>query len=310
MSRIALSKVTSGQALSFSSKEQNAMIDAANAFKNGQDNFLVPSKIANTKPGIVDVQNISGETVDQYHYMVVEDFIFKPKDNEDGFKAAASFKVNIFDETNEKHKDAALVILLQPIKKDAVGEAMIVGSSQVRVNIIDEDHKYASLKTGETILQSSPGGPVSLTAQETGTGEKWAYGIFPIEITEQQFKVKNVDNQDTITCVTWDGETEGEEEIQVAMPWELQRTPFDGKEWHDITFEYQDAQHREGTVDDDEPEKIVLLPLYVEDDIIIASRAIAGGINTVDQTTDKQTIWLDANKGGRQWAIDDSEEEE
>ena len=310
MTRKAYQKTVKGEELKFFSTEHNGMIDAAVAFKNNQQGNNVPGGFLNTKTGIVDVQNISGQTVDQFHYMVVEDFIFKPSDNEDFFRNNAAFKVNVFDETNQKHDGAALVILLQPIKANEVGLAMIVGSNQIRVNVVDESHKFATLKTGQTVLESAAGGEVALISQESGTGELWAYGSFPNIVTEQQFRVKRLDVPDTLTCVTYDGTNEGTKEIQVAMPWELRLTPFDGQVWHDITFNYIDFQHREAVFGEDDPVKVIILPLYKEDDIVVGSRNIGGGLDAIDASTGNQAEWLDANKGGRYWATDDSEEEE
>lgn len=311
-------KTTKGQELKFFSSEHNSFIDAADDLKQRQDNFNVPGKIANTKPGIVDVQNISGETVDQYHYMVVEKFIFKPEDNESGFKNEVSFKVNIFDEDNEDHVGAALVVLLQPIKDEAVGLAMIVGSSQIRVNIKDEAHTYAILKSGETILESSFGGPVSMVTKEEGEGEKWAYGCFPNKSLTQQYKVKGLNKPDSITCVTWDGTDEGELEIEVAMDWIMRKTPFDeatGEPRKDISFVYDpdDFHKRTATITvdgEDEEQEQVILPSFEENDIIYASEGIIGGVGVVDKDTDKPLIWLDDNRSGREWSENTEDEEE
>jgi len=308
MSRPPLEKVVSGEVLSFSAVEQNAFIDAANAEKARQQNAVGGRGYANTTPGIVDIQNISSQAVDMFDYMVIEDFIFQPLDNLTEYINNASFKANVYDEDNDAHDDAAIVVLLEPMAAGTVGKAMIVGATQMRVNVTDEAHKFAMIKSGTTILQSAFGGPIRIITKETGTGNKWSYGSFPIENPTQQFIVKSVLNKDSVTCRTWDGTAEGTKDIEIALPYTLRRTPFDGGSRLGIDYTYQTNQKRTGSIGDDE-QKQILMPFIEADDIVYAMKGISGGVGVVSQETGKALEWIMTIFDGRYWAEDDSEDE-
>ena len=85
------------------------------------------------------------------------------------------------------------------------------------------------------------------------------------------------------------------EEVTVAKPWLLQKTPFDGLSRDDITYNYQEISVRRATDDDtSEEEYQKITPSYSVGEKI-ATMAIGG-------------VLADINTAGRCWALDDEYE--
>jgi len=120
----------------------------------------------------------------------------------------------------------------------------------------------------------------------------------------RQFKVQSLQT-DYLICREWDGYTEGDADVRVALPWLLRRTPHDGAAARaSITYTYTDNETR--TADNGaSTETQVIIPSYVASDIIYAERGIFGGtsLNFTDSNgNDIPVEWLDTNVDGRAWA--------
>jgi hypothetical protein len=113
-----------------------------------------------------------------------------------------------------------------------------------------------------------------------------------------QARLVSVGN-DTLQVVTWDGTTEGADEITVAKPFLLRRTPFDGETWNGVDYTYTSATERSGD-DGTNTEDQVVIPPYVADDVVYIVR-VFGGTDTVDGAS-APVAWLDLNVDGRAWA--------
>jgi hypothetical protein len=119
----------------------------------------------------------------------------------------------------------------------------------------------------------------------------------------QQMKVASIAG-DYITCYTFDGVVTGTDEITVAKPWMLRRTPFDGETRNGITYTYSDDVTRDAS-DDDGTETQVIVPSYVVGDLIYAERNIIGGTSleiTMPDNTKRQVAWMDTNRDARAWS--------
>lgn len=131
----------------------------------------------------------------------------------------------------------------------------------------------------------------------------------------KMFKVLRLET-DVIICNTWDGVQAGEDEIKVALPFLLRRTPFDNKGVIRRTFSYEYfSDFQRVSIDsenDDDEENQVITDSYEEDDIIFAVRGIFGGTSVYhdDPTNEIPVVWLDTNDDGRYWGStsDDFEE--
>lgn len=298
----------SGQKLDIHAVEYNAFLNGVKRDKENLVSQQRPGSNTNTQNSIVFVKNVSGQDVRQYHYMVIEGLIFEPDEQDDTpFKAQVSFKVNVYDQNNEAHKEAQICILQDPVGIGRVGRAMLVGSSQIRVNILHEKHNYFQRVSGSTIMQSSPGGEIGSIAKASGTGKLWAYGkILDQFQVKRQFKIVSLDENDIVRAVEHNDGQDGTLVYKLAMPYTLRRTKFDGGSRMGISYTYQDFQKRTGTVGDEE-EKQIIMPFYEVDDIVYASKGIMGGTGVTDQNGDP-IEWLISDS--RYWSIDDSEEEE
>lgn len=307
-----------GGPLNIFADEYNAFLAGVRSDKENSTSFLPPKSNTNTHNSVMFVKNISDRTVKQYECMVVEDFIFNPVNTNQvradiAFKAQTSFKVNVYDETNEKHRDARIVILQEPIAKNKVGLAMVAGSSQIRVNILDQGHCYFTLISGKTILDSSTGGEIGSVFKQAKDGEGWAFGYINGYETKKQFKVIGLQENDVVHCHEYKNAVEGELVYKIALPYLNRRTPFDNKvDPNDPNFRYvySDFNKRKAflTVDGgEEEEDQILTPDYKTGQIIYATRGVVGGTDVKDES-DNPIEWLEDNKDPRWWYEDEDAE--
>lgn len=81
---------------------------------------------------------------------------------------------------NETTHASKWVVTLEPILNGECGAVAVMGLVAVRVNVSDEDHEFAKIKTGDTIyLESAASGGVpiwyrKLQDESEGTGKQWA----------------------------------------------------------------------------------------------------------------------------------------
>jgi hypothetical protein len=118
-------------------------------------------------------------------------------------------------------------------------------------------------------------------------------------VQRARFKVVSV-HTDYLTCHTYDGTTTGTEDIPVAMPWDLRRTPFHGLTVNGVTYTYSSDTQRSATNGTD-TETHVITPPYFAGCEIWAFRAVGGG-TSVTVSSDGVT-WQDMNVSGRAWAV-------
>lgn len=117
----------------------------------------------------------------------------------------------------------------------------------------------------------------------------------------EQFRFKTM-GADTITCVRWDGVTEGVS-VVIYKPWLLRRTPFDGKTrvlqtdrippTITVSYVYSSPSKRTKSAGDI-AETQYITPAYTVDDVIYAVPC--------DQLAG---FYLDINADGRAWAEGD-----
>lgn len=109
---------------------------------------------------------------------------------------------------------------------------------------------------------------------------------------------------DHLVCHSWDGVTEGEEDILVAKPFLLRRTPFDGLTRNGIAYTYSDDHQREAAAGDTTEPQVIVSP-YVPGDIIYAAE-LAGGAHVIAYDASfpdgKKSLTLVDTDEGRSWA--------
>jgi hypothetical protein len=127
----------------------------------------------------------------------------------------------------------------------------------------------------------------------------------------RMFKVVRLET-DVVICNTFDGVESGEDEIKVALPYLLRKTPFDAATRTEepragITYVYSDNHLRLATNEDEDEENQIIVDSYEEGDIIFAMRGIFSntGLYADDPTNEIPIVWIDNNNDGRYWAQDD-----
>lgn len=116
------------------------------------------------------------------------------------------------------------------------------------------------------------------------------------------FVVKSV-GDDHLGCKHWDGTTEGDDTINVAKPYLLRRTPFDGNTVAGATYAYSSAIARTVTIGV-VVESQEIVPVYqgasgsYGGDIIYAASGVQHEPTDDD---DAIVVWVDLNLDGRSW---------
>lgn len=138
--------------------------------------------------------------------------------------------------------------------------------------------------------------------------EQFIKPVNPFEL--RMFRVLRLET-DVIICNFTDGVTNQPDEIKVAMPFLLRKTPFDDPTATEtpragITYLYSDFNKRLATNEFNEDEDQILVDSYEESDIIFAMTGIFGNTAVFhDVAKEIPVIWLDINIDGRFWALDD-----
>jgi len=123
---------------------------------------------------------------------------------------------------------------------------------------------------------------VNRTRRGTAIIAKPGKGGGGITISAYRFKrIGDAEAIDYIVCKSWDGTTEGETEINIALPFKMRASVtteiIDG-----VTYNYSewdtDAQTRVSTnaADATDTETQVITPRYIVDDLILAAPAFTG----------------------------------
>ncbi|NCA67835.1 MAG: hypothetical protein EOM87_07220 [Clostridia bacterium] len=166
-----LKKVQSGDKLKIPASTYNAFIDAAQAVKD-KSNFL-SSTNKNSDSRKVIVQNNSGGNLDKFEILGISAPYVTPTDNETDFQNRITI-VGITPDIDD-HK-GKFIVLQEPIPNGKIGRGIISGETIVKINVVDEDHKYADVTDAtSTYLTSSDSGSARILWKESGTGVVWAY---------------------------------------------------------------------------------------------------------------------------------------
>lgn len=128
-------------------------------------------------------------------------------------------------------------------------------------------------------------------------------------VTVALFQVVSVQT-DYLVCNPLDGATgvASTDVVNVALPYLLRRTPFDGSTREGISYTYTSNIQRTAS-DGSDTETQVIVPSYAAGDSIFAMRGVLRGTGAVLVDGNNNTTaldWIDMNFDGRAWAKDDS----
>lgn len=140
--------------------------------------------------------------------------------------------------------------------------------------------------------------PVSSEVMCTVVSGVWHFQYSGATAQMAMYRFKSMASNHII-CRTWDGSTEGTEDVLIAKPYLLRRTPFDGETRGFVTYAYNSDITRTAWDDPEDIDNQVISPAYVINDIIYATRSIEGG--TAVTVTAETIEWLDINADGRVW---------
>lgn len=136
--------------------------------------------------------------------------------------------------------------------------------------------------------------------------------VMPQASAVQRFRIVS-EADDYLVCHVYNadpdlaGSGEGTEVVNVAKPFLLRRTPFDGEsiDYGDqtVSYSYDSASSRE-TTSDDGTETHVLTPAYFAGEEIVAFRDPGGGTGVVDD--EGETVIFEEKNAGRFWSVPES----
>jgi hypothetical protein len=189
-------------------------------------------------------------------------------------------------------------ICLEPIKVGRTGRIAIAGMCLARVKN-PKGQWNAECVPDEDFLLGTDAGTAQLAAQPIEDENVHLCLIrFPVGGVgggARQFKIVSLD-YDHVNAKTWDGTTLGDDIVKIAKPWLLRKTPFISG-YQGITFTYTGYTTRSATLSGT-TETQVVVPAYNVNDIIYATKGVAGGL----AMTDPDIEWADLNIDGRAWA--------
>lgn len=142
---------------------QNDTIDVVSSLKEGRDGRSGPDVFGLQNLSIVKVKNLTGD--DRARGEVVQ---------------LGAYLLDVVDprrpwfEGNTVAEPVAskIAILRAPLKSNKIGEAQVAGVWVARVNVTDEEHRYAKAVDGEHVLDSANSGSIELLSPADGTGEQ------------------------------------------------------------------------------------------------------------------------------------------
>lgn len=169
-------KVQTGDKLRIPAATFNAFIDAARDYQDRQQSRGQGAQAGHRSSGIVLVKNACGSDLNRYAILAVDAPIYTPEDNLDSFKNTTAL-VGVTPALPEHF--GRFVVLLEPLKAGAIGQAFAAGVCPVKINIPDPEKTYhfADVADGATgALEAGPRGAAFILWQEQAesAGEVWA----------------------------------------------------------------------------------------------------------------------------------------
>ena len=163
-----LRKVNPGEPLRIPAGTYNTFIDTANAVRSGQAAGAgTPSD--RFEPGVVLIQNASGAARARFEVLQVSGALITPAANLAEFQRTRGLTGVMPTQANDR-----FVVLLEPIRSNEIGRAMVVGVVPVQVNVTDASHTCAVATASDATKLTSGHTGAALVWKESGTGTKWA----------------------------------------------------------------------------------------------------------------------------------------
>lgn len=139
----------------------------------------------------------------------------------------------------------------------------------------------------------------------------------PAHTQSRLFVVREVFD-DHLECSYLIDDTASDDIVLVLKPPLLQRTRFDGKTRHGVTYQYVSASERDATINGKTYREVIVASYQSGDfpgddagpDIIRASAFILGGTpQAPGYNSGDRIAWMDDNVDGRHWAWENADQE-
>lgn len=165
-----MQKVLPGQPLVIRADDWNAILEST-----GRATPSRPTMPASHPNGVylsASVRNDSGSDVDRLGILKIGAPIITATANLAAFKNGLTFIGTTPSTTNPRTQ---FVVMQEPVKADRIGEGLLVGLTQVQLDVVNALHTRADVKNSTlTMLQSNSYGRAEILWKESGTGTKWA----------------------------------------------------------------------------------------------------------------------------------------
>jgi hypothetical protein len=162
--------VTAGEKFRFGARTYNEM--TALIEKDRASSLSMQSRSARGNNDFVLVKNISGSDVARFGVLGIAGIVFDPAT---ALPAFVSRTVFTGQTPTEAHQAGQFLVCAEPIQHGAIGRAWADGIVTVRVDVLNEEHLFATANPGDTTqLVSGDGGLCSVLFKEPGIGTKWA----------------------------------------------------------------------------------------------------------------------------------------
>lgn len=174
-------KIRAGQPFrGINAADWNSFLDAAAWIKQNETVNKKPTiNTHKRRTGIVKVKNGSGADRSRFDIVGFDNagYIFDPGDDSqlDGFKAEVSL-IGVEPTCDHLGKFGVLVEAITSATPGNIGDAVVSGLVQCRIEVCDSDHEFADVLDGDStrlISVQNPAG-AQIIAKEGGTGERWA----------------------------------------------------------------------------------------------------------------------------------------
>ncbi len=165
-------KILPGDPLVMSARMFNDLIDVSKGQNFSSTGIQGPRFFRHAT--CVLVQNNSGEAVDQFGILGIDDTIIGPDDNLDEFQRQVTFAGVTPLVADHLGK---FVVLLEPLDEDAIGWAVVSGVVQVQLSGNSSPQNWADVDDGQTgtLAAGTSGGAQILWAEDNGDDEtQWA----------------------------------------------------------------------------------------------------------------------------------------
>ncbi|GIW56141.1 MAG: hypothetical protein KatS3mg082_2545 [Nitrospiraceae bacterium] len=173
-------KLQPGQVLrKVEAADWNAMVDAARSERARQNDQHIESRLALRPLVTAKVRNNHSAPLPRFGAVALRTPIISPLANLPEFHRQPTFDVAVASALDLAAKPTKPAIVLQPLAAGVIGDACLSGVVPARVDIQQNEHRFADLTLGQTYLTSSDSGSVEILWAEDGLGLKWALVRIP-----------------------------------------------------------------------------------------------------------------------------------